>query len=71
MRGCQIIRHYIIFARKYAVTLRKTDSHHLPPLQSPPLSQRLEPDLPCQFCVYRFFLPLQANNTGAIFPVPH
>ncbi len=71
MRDCQIVTHYIISARKYAVMDWKTDSHHLPPLQSPPLSQRLEPDLPCQFCVYRFFLPLQANTTGAIFPVPH
>ncbi|GFM49298.1 hypothetical protein PSCICE_05650 [Pseudomonas cichorii] len=49
----------------------KTDSQYLTPVQSPPLSQRLEPDLPCPFCVYRFFLPLPANNTGAIFPVQH
>ncbi|RMW30295.1 Transcription-repair-coupling factor, partial [Pseudomonas savastanoi pv. glycinea] len=46
MHGCHIDAHYIIFARKHSVILRKTDSHHLPPLQSPPLLQRLEPDLP-------------------------
>lgn len=46
MHGCHIDAHYIIFAGKHSVILRKTDSHHLPPLQSPPLLQRLEPDLP-------------------------
>src|SRR5476651_2501536 len=49
---------------------RKTDSRHVPPVQSAPLSQRLELNLPCPFCVYRFSLPPQANNTGVTFPVP-
>lgn len=71
MHGCHIDAHYIIFARKYSVILRKTDSHHLPRYNRRPCCNAWSPTFPCQFCVYRIFLPLQANNTGAIFPVPH